>query len=199
MTDELALRRAQRGDAAAFEALMMPLEGMVWRVCYHYTGQAQDAQDCAQEAMLKAWRSLPGYRGENRFESWLYRICVSCCLDYLRARRRRPTVSADELAEAGFDPADPAPPPEETVLAGEEKAALRGAIDALPEEMRTVLILYALEGRRYEEIAEITGSAVGTVKSRLNRAREKISAQLSKRREHSGKTSVQHHEGRTKA
>lgn len=199
MTDELALRRAQRGDAAAFEALMTPLEGMVWRVCYHYTGQAQDAQDCAQEAMLKAWRSLQDFRGDSRFESWLYRICVSCCLDHLRARRRRPTVSADELAEAGFDPADPAPQPEETVLAGEEKAALRGAIDALPEEMRTVLILYAMEGRRYEEIAEITGSAVGTVKSRLNRAREKISAQLSKRREQSGKTSVQHHEGRTKA
>ncbi len=199
MTDELALRRAQRGDAAAFEALMTPLEGMVWRVCYHYTGQAQDAQDCAQEAMLKAWRALPEFRGDSRFESWLYRICVSCCLDYLRARRRRPTVSADELAEAGFDPADPAPQPEEAVLAGEEKAALRGAIDALPEEMRTVLILYAMEGRRYEEIAEITGSAVGTVKSRLNRAREKISAQLSKRREHSGKASVQHHERRTKA
>lgn len=199
MIDELALRSAQRGDPAAFERLMTPLEGMVWRVCYHYTGQTQDAQDCAQEAMLKAWRALPGFRGDSRFESWLYRICISCCLDYLRARRRRPTVSADELAEGGFDPADPAPQPEETVLAGEEKAALREAIDALPAEMRTVLILYAMEGKRYEEIAEITGSAVGTVKSRLNRAREKISVQLSQRREQSGKARVQQGEGRTEA
>ena len=187
--DELTLRRAQKGDARAFEALVTPYEGMIWRVCWHYTGHTEDAQDCAQEAMLKAWRSIGAYRRDCSLETWLYRVCASVCMDFLRSRKRRETQPMPE-AEEGFDVPDSAPLPDEQAVARQEREALRRAMDELPEDMRTVLILYALEKRKYEDIAVITGTAVGTVKSRLNRARQRLQEILTKR-EQSGETAVQ--------
>ena len=131
--DELTLRRAQQGDAAAFERLMTPLEGMVWRVCYHYTGHREDASDCAQEAMVKAWRSLSQYRQDCSLETWLYRVCASCCLDFLR--RRKPNVSLTSMAEQGFDPPDAAATPEESALRREDGDEVRRAIALLPEDI----------------------------------------------------------------
>lgn len=175
MTDEFTLRRAQKGDTAAFEQLITPYEQTIWRVCWHYTHHQQDAADCMQEAMLKAWRAIGSYRGDCALESWLYRIAATVCLDFLRKQKRLPeTESADEMAESGFHPVDDSPTPEAAALHAESGAQLREAIDALPGDMRTVLILYALEGRPYDEIAEVTGTSIGTVKSRLNRARQKI-------------------------
>ena len=175
MTDEFTLRRAQKGDTAAFEQLVTPHEQTIWRVCWHYTHHQQDAADCMQEAMLKAWRAIGSYRGDCALESWLYRIAATVCLDFLRKQKRLPeTESADEMAESGFHPVDDSPTPEAAALNAESGAQLREAIDALPGDMRTVLILYALEGRQYDEIAEITKTSIGTVKSRLNRARQKI-------------------------
>ena len=184
--DDLTLRRAQKGDARAFEALVTPYEAMIWRVCWHYTGHTEDARDCAQEALLKAWRSIGAYRRDCSLESWMYRVCASVCLDFLRRHKRLET----EPLEEGVDPPDPAAPPDEAVAQRQEREALRRAIASLPEDMRTVLILYALEKKKYEEIAEITGTAVGTVKSRLSRAREKLQEMLTER-EQSGKTVVQ--------
>lgn len=184
--DELTLRRAQKGDAKAFEALITPYEGMIWRVCWHYTGHTEDARDCAQEALLKAWRSISAYRQNCALESWLYRICASVCLDFRRRSRRTET----EPLEEGFDLPDPAAPPDEQVAQRQGREELRRALALLPEDMRTVLILYALEKKKYEEIAEITGTAVGTVKSRLSRARDKLQEILSER-EQSGKIIVQ--------
>lgn len=194
--NELILRRAQKGDAAAFEQLITPLEGMVWRVCWHYTGHREDAADCAQEAMVKAWRSLPQYRQDCSLETWLYRIAASCCVDFLRKQKRHAAESTDALAEVGFDPADPAPQPDETAIRRDEKQQLHQAIDQLPEDMRTALILSAVEGRKYEEIAQITGVAAGTVKSRINRARQKL-LEILRSREQSGISSVQHIERRS--
>ena len=175
MTDEFTLRRAQKGDTAAFEQLVTPHEQTIWRVCWHYTHHQQDTADCMQEAMLKAWRAIGSYRGDCALESWLYRIAATVCLDFLRKQKRLPeTESADEMAESGFHPVDDSPTPEAAALHAESGAQLREAIDALPGDMRTVLILYALEGRPYDEIAEVTGTSIGTVKSRLNRARQKI-------------------------
>lgn len=175
MTDEFTLRRAQKGDTAAFEQLITPHEQTIWRVCWHYTHHQQDAADCMQEAMLKAWRAIGSYRGDCALESWLYRIAATVCVDFLRKQKRLPeTESADEMAESGFHPVDDSPTPEAAALNAESGAQLRAAIDALPGDMRTVLILYALEGRQYDEIAEITKTSIGTVKSRLNRARQKI-------------------------
>lgn len=175
MTDEFTLRRAQKGDAQAFEQLVTPHEQMLWRVCYHYTHHQEDAADCLQEAMLKAWRAIGSYRGECALSSWLYRIASTVCLDFLRRQKRLPpTESADELAEDGFAPVDNSPTPDEAILKAESAQDIRDAIDSLPADMRTVIILYALQGLGYEEIAEVMKTSVGTVKSRLNRARQKI-------------------------
>lgn len=175
MLDEFTLRKAQKGDSQAFERLVTPHEQMLWRVCWHYTHHQEDASDCVQEAMLKAWRAIGSYRGDCALSSWLYRIASTVCLDFLRKRKRLPeTESADEMSEEGFSPVDPSPTPDESVLKAESAAHIRAAIDALPADMRTVLILYALQGLGYEEIALTMDTSVGTVKSRLNRARQKI-------------------------
>ena len=189
MTDKFTLRRAQKGDAQAFEALVTPHEQMLWRVCWHYTHHQEDAADCLQEAMLKAWKAIKTYRGDCSLKSWLYRIAVTVCLDFLRKQKRLPpTESANELAEdEGFTPVDASPTPDEAVIRQESADHIRAAIDALPAEMRTAIILYALQGMQYEEIAEVTKTAVGTVKSRINRARQKIAAYLAD----SGNNSVQ--------
>lgn len=176
MTDEFTLRRAQKGDAQAFEQLVTPHEQMLWRVCWHYTHHQEDAADCLQEAMLKAWRAIRSYRGECSLSSWLYRIAATVCLDFLRRQKRLPvTESADEMAaEEGFTPVDDSPTPDEAVIRRESADNLRAAIDSLPGDMRTVIILYALQGLGYEEIAAALQISVGTVKSRINRARQKI-------------------------
>ena len=176
MTDEFTLRRAQKGDARAFEMLVTPHEQMLWRVCWHYTHHQEDAADCLQEAMLKAWKAIKTYRGDCSLSSWLYRIASTVCLDFLRKQKRLPpTESADEMAEdEGFAPVDDSPTPDEAVIRQESADNIRAAIDALPAEMRTVIILYALQGMPYEEIAAAMQTSVGTVKSRLNRARQKI-------------------------
>ncbi|MGN0793666.1 MAG: RNA polymerase sigma factor [Aristaeellaceae bacterium] len=180
MMDELILRRAQKGDAHAFEQLVTPHEQTVWRACWHYTHHPEDAKDCMQEAMLKAWRAIGQYRGDCALETWLYRIASTVCLDFLRRRKRLPlTESADEMAETGVQPVDGAPTPDEALLNAESTAQLRAAIDSLPGDMRTVLILYALEGQTYEAIADMTRASIGTVKSRLSRARQKIAKYLS--------------------
>ena len=180
MTDEFTLRRAQKGDAQAFEMLITPHEQMLWRVCWHYTHHQEDAADCLQEAMLKAWRAIKSYRGECSLKTWLYRIAATVCLDFLRKQKRLPeTESADEMAEdEGFTPVDASPTPDEVVIRRESADNIRAAIDALPAEMRTAIILYALQGMQYEEIAEVTRTSVGTVKSRISRARQKIAKSL---------------------
>ena len=175
MTDEFTLRRAQKGDAQAFEQLVTPHEQMLWRVCWQYTHHQEDAADCLQETMLKAWRAIKSYRGECSLSSWLYRIASTVCLDFLRKQKRLPqTESADELVEEGFAPVDESPTPDEAILKAESADSIRAAIDSLPGDMRTVIILYALQGLPYEEIADTMNTSVGTVKSRLNRARQKI-------------------------
>lgn len=188
--DELTLRRAQQGDASAYEALVTPYEPMIWRVCWHYTGHTEDAKDCAQEALLKAWRSIRAYRQDCSLETWLYRICASVCVDFLRRRRRILPEQLSDMEEETAALSDPAAAPDENVIARQEREELRRAMAMLPEDMRTVLILYALEKKKYEEIAAITGTAVGTVKSRLNRARQRLQEILSEW-EQSGKGFVQ--------
>ena len=180
MIDDFTLRLAQKGDPSAFERLVTPYEQTIWRVCWHYTHHTEDAKDCMQEAMLKAWRAIRQYRGDCALESWLYRIASTVCLDFLRKQKRLPvTESADEMAESGLHPTDVSPTPDEAALQAESNDQLRAAIDSLPGDMRTALVLYALQGQPYEAIAEITGASIGTVKSRINRARQKIADYLS--------------------
>lgn len=195
------LSLAQKGDAAAFEALVTPLEPMVWRVCHRYMKSTEDAQDCAQEAMIKAWRSIGQYRGNASLSTWLYRIAVSCCLDALRAAARRgigDTLPVDELAEEGITVPDTAPTPEEATLASAERDALRTALADLPDDYREPLELYALEGMGYDAIGKALHVPLGTVKSRIARARIILAKKMCVWREQSPQTAVQQSERRTK-
>ena len=197
--DELLLRRAQKGDPEAFEQLMAPLEQLVWRVCWHYTGNREAAEDCGQEAMIRIWRNLERYRGECALESWVYRIAANCCMDWLRKKKRDKSVSMEPLQEQGFDPADSAPGTEEQAVARDEHERLREAIAVLPEDQREALIMTQLEKIPYEEAARRTGVSEGTVKSRVNRAKARLREILSEERELSPPGSVKKNERRPRS
>ena len=177
--DELLLRRAQRGDPEAFEQLIGPLEQLVWRICWHYTGNHEAAEDCGQETMIRIWRSLESYRGDCALESWVYRIAANCCMDWLRKKKRDKSVSVEPLQEQGFDPADPSPGTEDQVVAEDEHRRLREAITQLPDDQREALILTQLEKVPYEEAAQMLGVSEGTIKSRVNRAKARLKEILS--------------------
>ena len=197
--DELLLRRAQRGDPDAFEQLMTPLENLIWRVCWHYTGQRETVSDCAQEAMIKIWRSLEGYRGDCAFESWVYRIAANCSMDAMRKQKRDKSESIEPLKEAGFDPADPEPGTEEKVITAERHRQLRENIARLPEEQREALVMTQLEGISYEDAALRLGVSEGTVKSRVNRAKARLKEILSENGELSPPGSVKRDERRLRS
>ena len=196
--DELLLRRAQGGDPEAFGQLMQPLEQLVWRVCWHYTGNREAAEDCGQEAMVRIWRSLGNYRGDCALESWIYRIAANCCMDWLRRKKRDRSVSIEPLREQGFDPADPAPGTEEQAVRKDESRRLREAVAQLPEDQRDALILTQLEKVPYEEAARRLGVEEGTVKSRVNRAKARLKERLSDGKELSPPGRVQKNERRSR-
>ena len=193
--DELLLRRAQQGDPEAFEQLMAPMEQRIWRICWHYTGNREAAEDCGQEAMLRIWRSLESYRGDCALESWVYRIAANCCMDYLRKKKRDKSVSMEPMQEQGFDPPDTSPGTEEQAVAADERQRLREAIASLPEDQREALVMTQLERIPYEEAARSLGVSEGTVKSRVNRAKARLKEILS-RGELSSPDSVQKNERR---
>ena len=197
--DELLLRRAQSGDPEAFERLMEPLEQLVWRVCWHYTGNREAAEDCGQEAMIRIWRNLANYRGECALESWVYRIAANCCMDWLRKKKRDQSVSMEPMVEQGFDPADDAPGTEAQVVAKDERQRLREAIALLPDDQREALILTQLAKVSYEEAAQALGVSEGTVKSRVNRAKARLKEILSAERELSPPGNVKKDERRPRS
>ena len=188
--DELLLRRAQQGDPEAFGQLMEPMEQLVWRVCWHYTGDREASSDCAQDAMIRIWRGLESYRGDCAFESWVYRIAANCCMDWLRKKKRDRSVSMEPMREQGFDPADTSPGTEDQVIAKDERRRLREAIALLPEDQREALVLTRLERVSYEEAARMLDTTEGTVKSRVNRARKKLCQFLSQNAELFDRSSV---------
>ena len=173
-TDELMVARAKRGDATAFEALVSPYERMIYLTCMKLMGNEQDARDCAQEAMIRAYRAMGTYRNEAKLETWLYRIAYNICLDALRRKKRRQAESLEALSENGFMPEDKGQTPYGALEQKERMAALKQGLNMLPEDMRTVLLLSQVEDMSYDKISEITDTPVGTVKSRINRARTKL-------------------------
>ena len=197
--DELLLRKAQHGDPEAFEQLITPLEQLIWRICWHYTGNRESAEDCGQETMIRIWRSLDSYRGDCALESWVYRIAANCCMDYLRKKKRDKSVSMEPMREQGFDPADPSLGTEEQVVAADEQKRLREAIAQLPEDQREALILTQLEKVPYEEAAKLLGVSEGTIKSRVNRAKARLKEILSGERELSPPGNVKIDERRSRS
>jgi RNA polymerase sigma factor (sigma-70 family) len=169
---------AQRGDVASFNELVRLFEGRVYNLCYRMLGDPDSSADAAQDAFLAAFRNLRSFRGGS-FRSWMLRIATNTCYDMLRVRKRRPSVSLDidaedESASSPLQIADSAESPDDFALRRELAAAIQDGLAALPDEQRIVLILSDIQGLAYEEIAQITNSNLGTVKSRLSRGRARL-------------------------
>ena len=164
------------GDHEAFAQLVEVYEDKVYNLCLRMCSDREDARDLAQEAFLKAWRGLRFYKQEAAFSTWLYRLTSNVCIDYLRQKKRRSAVSFVTADEEGvqLDIPDPTPTPEQQVMDEQTKEQVANAMSQLEEEFRLVLTLRVVEELSYDEIAEIMELKVGTVKSRLARAREKL-------------------------
>ena len=188
LLDEQLVERVQRGDKAAFNLLVKKYQHKVVNLVARYVNNPGDVPDVAQEAFIKAYRALPTFRGESAFYTWLYRIAVNTAKNYLTSQGRRPPSSDVEADEAesygGGEALQEVSTPENLALTDEIKRTVFSAIEALPEDLRTAITLRELEGLSYEEIAEIMDCPVGTVRSRIFRAREAIDKKLQPLIEH---------------
>ena len=176
MLEEQLLRRAQQGDNGAFAELLLLHQKKVYNLCLRMSANPDDALDLSQEAFLRAWRSLGQYQFEASFSTWLFRLTSNICIDFLRRKKRRQETSltesyddSDEGAELSVPDAQPGP--EQQAMTNETKIELARAMEQLSPEHREILQLRVIEDLQYEQIADILGVRVGTVKSRLARAR----------------------------
>ena len=180
--DQVLVRRVQRGDKAAFDVLVRKYQHKIVKLVTRYVHDGTEALDVAQEAFIKAYRAIHGFRGDSAFYTWLYRIAINTAKNHLVAEGRRPL-------EHGMDLQDPeqydmqarlrdVDTPERLLLTDEIQRTVEQAIAALPEDLRTAIVLREIEGMSYEQIAETMSCPVGTVRSRIFRAREAIDEKL---------------------
>jgi len=176
--DKTLVERVQSGDKRAFELLVLKYQHRIYSLVSRMVRDADDVQDVVQEAFIKAYRALPNFRGESAFYTWLYRIAVNTAKNHLVARSRRPQGIDVDVEEAEFmDNADglrDIDGPESTLATEQLKRVIDDAISGLPEDLRTALKVREFEGLSYEEIATVMDCPVGTVRSRIFRAREAI-------------------------
>jgi RNA polymerase sigma-70 factor (ECF subfamily) len=181
--DQQLVERAQRGDKRAFELLVLKYQRKLGRLLSRFVRDPAEVEDVTQEAFIKAYRALPNFRGDSAFYTWLYRIGINTAKNYLVALgRRAPTTTGFDNEEAeGFEDADQlrdASTPESELEGKEIAATVNRAMDALPQDLRTAITLREIEGLSYEEIASVMNCPVGTVRSRIFRARDAIAAEL---------------------
>ena len=181
--DQQLVERAQRGDKRAFELLVMQYQRKLGRLLSRMVRDAAEVEDVTQEAFIKAYRALPNFRGESAFYTWLYRIAINTAKNYLVSMgRRAPTTTGFDHEEAGtVDDAEAlrdTATPENELLGREIADTVNRAVEALPEDLRTAITLREIEGLSYEEIAGVMNCPIGTVRSRIFRAREAIAAEL---------------------
>ena len=172
------VRKVLGGDANAFETLVLEYEKNVYNIALRMTGNSEDAADMTQEAFIKAYNSLSGFRGDSKFSVWLTRIVSNLCLDFMRSRNRRPTVSLSMEDEDGedvqLDIADTSQSPEQLLERSLTRESVRRGLQSLPEDYREILLLREIQGLSYDEIAAALDIEVGTVKSRIFRGRKKL-------------------------
>jgi RNA polymerase sigma-70 factor (ECF subfamily) len=186
--DELALiAAAKKGDLDSFNTLVLHYQHQVYNLAYRIMGDPAEASDATQEAFISAWRNMGGFRGGS-FRAWLLRIVTNACYDELRREKRRPASSLESLYVEDPTPDAELPPgqqesPEAFVQRRELNRAIQAGIAQLPPDQRMVLVLSDVQGMSYEEIVEVTGANLGTVKSRLSRARAKLRDLLLENRE----------------
>ncbi|MBK1629807.1 RNA polymerase sigma factor RpoE [Thiohalocapsa halophila] len=180
--DQALVERAQRGDGRAFDLLVLKYQQRVSALIARYLRDSNEVMDVTQEAFLKAYRALPGFRGESAFYTWIYRIAINTVKNYMVAQGRRPPgddVEAEvaEQMDVGIRLREQATP-ERELLTDEIAENVQAALDGLPEDLRTAIVLRELEGMSYEEIATAMSCPIGTVRSRIFRAREAIDKRL---------------------
>ncbi len=177
-SDKKLVERVQKGDKGAFDLLVLKYQHKIVNLIMRYVRDPELALDIAQEAFIKAYRALPRFRGDSAFYTWLYRIAVNTAKNHLAAQRRRPMdVELDLQDPEQYDlhaKLKETDTPEGVALSNELQETVERAIAALPEDLRTAIILRELEGMSYEEIAETMECPVGTVRSRIFRARDAI-------------------------
>jgi RNA polymerase sigma-70 factor (ECF subfamily) len=181
--DQQLVERAQRGDKSAFELLVVKYQRKLVRLLSRFIRDPTEVEDVAQEAFIKAYRALPSFRGDSAFYTWLYRIGINTAKNYLVAMgRRAPTVSETESADSeGSEESGQVPDyntPENELMSRQIAETVNRAVEDLPEELRTAITLRELEGLSYEDIAAIMNCPIGTVRSRIFRAREAIAEKL---------------------
>lgn len=183
------IKRAKAGDEAAFRQLVDAYSKRIYNIGLRMLGNSEDAADMTQEALIKIYRSLPGFRGDAAFSTWVYRISLNTCRDALRTAYRRhervfSDFGEDDTANADFDVADYSAMPENLYIEGEETRFLLRLIDGLSPKYRLVVTMREISGLSYQEIADAANLSVGTVKSRLNRARAAMRSQAERDAEH---------------
>jgi len=181
--DQQLVERAQRGDKRAFELLVEKYQRKLGRLLARFIRDPAEVEDVTQEAFIKAYRALPAFRGDSAFYTWLYRIGINTAKNYLMALGRRAPTSTEVEAEdaEGFEDAEQLRDintPESMLLSKEIAATVNATIEELPEELRTAIQLREIEGMSYEDIARIMDCPIGTVRSRIFRAREAIAERL---------------------
>lgn len=181
-TDNQLVARVQKGDKRAFDLLVLKYQYKVQAIVSRYINDREEVNDIVQEAFIKAYRALSHFRGDSQFYTWLYRIAVNTAKNYLVSRSRRPPASDIDAEEAeyitGSDRLWDADTPENIIYRDELEAVINEAIKNLPEDLRTAVTLREFEGLSYEDIAAIMECPVGTVRSRIFRAREAIDQQV---------------------
>lgn len=169
VTDEELVTRSMGGDQDSFNQLVLRWERPIYALAYRVIGREEEARDVCQDTFLRAWRALPGFKGQAKFSSWLYRIALNLCRDWIRRQRRAPVMQMPE----GVDPLEMAAEHEpaesiETLVARRElSAVVEEAMTLLPEEQRTAIILKEYHGMTFQEIADLQGCPLSTVKTRL--------------------------------
>lgn len=177
MDEQRLIQAAQRGDLDAFNELVLRYQNQAYNLAYRIMGDGDSAADASQEAFISAYRAIGGYRGGS-FRAWLMRIVTNACYDELRRRKRRPTSSLEALLVVDAAPGEVlvngAEGPEAYAQRQDLNRALHAGLQTLPPEQRVAMVLRDVQGYDYQEIADITGVSLGTVKSRLSRARSKM-------------------------
>ncbi|VVD66697.1 RNA polymerase sigma factor RpoE [Pandoraea capi] len=181
--DQALVERVQKGDKAAFELLVAKYHRKIIRLVSRLVRDAAEVEDVTQEAFIKAYRALPQFRGESAFYTWLYRIAVNTAKNHLATQGRRAPTSTEANAEeaetfAEADQLRDINTPESMLMSKQIAQTVNTAMEALPDELRTAITLREIEGLSYEEIAEAMGCPIGTVRSRIFRAREAIASRL---------------------
>ena len=182
IADSELVRRVQAGDKAAFDLLVRKYQHKIVKLISRYIHDSSEAQDVAQETFLKAYRALPRFRGDSAFYTWLYRIAINTAKNHLVAQDRRPRESGIDVSEAeNYESGGllrHGDTPERELLKDEIEKTIHEAIDQLPDELKTAITLREMEGMSYEEIAQTMNCPVGTVRSRIFRAREAIDKKI---------------------